>query len=154
MNDGFCVFTDHKNIRKVKVCINCERSVISDKPAYEIKANCTRNRKDDKVLNLINVEFKQTPIIEPKPNHPKPPKGIKKITNFLGAIAGFVADGMTTVTKEQYEERMNMCGSCEHLEKATCGVCKCYLPVKAKMRSQNCPLNKWPGDIQTTPIEH
>ena len=43
------------------------------------------------------------------------------------------------------EERMKICRECDkYLKKARiCGVCKCFMPMKIRMRSADCPLEKW-----------
>ena len=44
-----------------------------------------------------------------------------------------------------YNKRIETCKSCEHINKYDiCRICKCYLPIKARIDTENCPLNKWP----------
>lgn len=47
---------------------------------------------------------------------------------------------------EIYEERVNICASCEKLIKPTfqCSECGCFMKLKAKLHDAQCPLNKWP----------
>jgi len=50
-----------------------------------------------------------------------------------------------TVSDEQYHERTTICKSCikfDDLENK-CMECGCYIPAKAKMILDSCPLNKW-----------
>jgi hypothetical protein len=41
--------------------------------------------------------------------------------------------------------RMVVCRECEKFNKhlAQCKVCKCFMPVKTKIKSSKCPLGKW-----------
>ena len=48
------------------------------------------------------------------------------------------------LTKEQIEERMNLCKACDNFtEKQFCKICKCYMPLKIKVRRMECPIGKW-----------
>ena len=47
-------------------------------------------------------------------------------------------------TKEAYE-RTKVCESCDkYLKRAKiCGVCKCFIPAKSRLRYSDCPEGKW-----------
>ena len=47
------------------------------------------------------------------------------------------------VTKEEYEDRMKICKSCDNLVLGGCNICFCFMPLKAKFSSSSCPINKW-----------
>jgi hypothetical protein len=68
--------------------------------------------------------------------------------NLTKAVAGFVADGCRLLTGEQYDARMAVCRSCEFFaaDSRRCrhNDCGCFLAAKARMRSEQCPENKWP----------
>jgi len=38
-----------------------------------------------------------------------------------------------------YEQRLAVCGSCEHLLAGTCLLCGCYVELRAAMRKLVCP---------------
>ena len=44
-----------------------------------------------------------------------------------------------------YQSRISTCKSCEYLFKLTntCKKCGCFMSVKAKLTTSNCPMNKW-----------
>ncbi|MCQ2538752.1 MAG: DUF6171 family protein [Lachnospiraceae bacterium] len=44
--------------------------------------------------------------------------------------------------KEQYEERLKACVSCEKLLSGTCVVCGCYVEMRAAVRRNTCPAPK------------
>ena len=47
--------------------------------------------------------------------------------------------------KSFYQKRMEICQLCEHItDKKTCKICGCFLPLKTKIRSFGCPIDKWP----------
>jgi recombinational DNA repair protein RecR len=48
--------------------------------------------------------------------------------------------------KKTPEERMAICKKCPHLKKwKVCDICKCFMPLKTKIRWAECPLEdpKW-----------
>lgn len=42
-------------------------------------------------------------------------------------------------------ERLKVCESCDkYLKNAKiCGVCKCFMPMKTRLRMAKCPLGRW-----------
>ena len=90
------------------------------------------------------------------PSSPKPPEEPdhdnktelpplhRQFWNLAESIAGFVADGMQTVSKLQYEERLKICNDCPQRSDNRCLKCGCNLSLKARGRAMKCPLNKWP----------
>lgn len=67
-----------------------------------------------------------------------------RVFDFLQALAVFVADGCTTVTQEQYEERLTICQHCDYRAGNACSLCGCRLAIKARARAWECAANKWP----------
>ena len=53
-----------------------------------------------------------------------------------------------TVNDEVYAERVRTCKSCPaYMElENECSECGCYIPMKAKIVLDSCPLNKWTED--------
>jgi len=53
-----------------------------------------------------------------------------------------------TVSDEVYAERVTICKGCpEYLElQNECRNCGCYIPMKAKIILDSCPLGKWTED--------
>ena len=73
-----------------------------------------------------------------------------KVWEFLNALAVFVADGCTTVTREQYKQRLLICQHCEYRNGGACALCGCRLALKAQARAWLCPIEKW-TDISREP---
>jgi hypothetical protein len=40
--------------------------------------------------------------------------------------------------------RMRACISCDRLESKRCKECGCFVALKTKLATENCPLNRWP----------
>ncbi len=57
------------------------------------------------------------------------------------------------IPESLYQQRMGICRKCTHrltrivpiieAEIWQCGKCLCVLHIKARMRSQHCPIEKW-----------
>ena len=76
------------------------------------------------------------------------PSFFDQIKTFVKATANYVAKGCQNVTEEQYQERMNICQSCEHFKDNRCMKCGCKvggdIVAKARWSSEDCPIGKWP----------
>lgn len=92
-----------------------------------------------------------SPCPNPRPVNPgevtdarKPPPFHIKAWNLAAALTAFVADGLRTVTKEEYRERWRICDGCDERRGTKCLQCGCRLAWKATGRAFECPLDKWP----------
>lgn len=48
-------------------------------------------------------------------------------------------------TPEEIQLRLNICNSCSFLDKSgICSACGCGIDLKAKKRTSDCPIGKWP----------
>jgi hypothetical protein len=65
--------------------------------------------------------------------------------NLVASLASFVADGMRTVSKEQYQKRLEICDACGRRRGNRCTKCGCRLSLKARGRAFKCPMDYWPG---------
>ena len=67
------------------------------------------------------------------------PSFLRMVRNFVKDSAKFIAEGAPVCSKEEYEERMAICVSCEHFtEKKTCGLCGCNMPLKVGWKTSEC----------------
>lgn len=74
----------------------------------------------------------------------KPPSLPRQAWNLARSLADFVADGMHTVTADQYRQRLEICDACDRRRGNRCMECGCRLSLKARGRAFRCPLDKWP----------
>lgn len=75
---------------------------------------------------------------------PKLPNTLKMAANFAKAVADHVVQGGGTCSKDELEERLNVCSLCSHRVDDRCSVCGCFVAKKAALKTQPCPLGKWP----------
>jgi len=72
---------------------------------------------------------------------------LRKAMNFGSAVVRHAADFGRNVTAEVFEQRLSVCRSCPScdLQRMVCREkqCGCQLHMKARWRSENCPLGKW-----------
>ena len=75
-------------------------------------------------------------------------------------LAGFTWELLNYITKNEekvlfvsdqvYKKRVNICKSCDKFDELEnrCMECGCYVPAKAKIILDSCPLQKW--DVDST----
>lgn len=52
------------------------------------------------------------------------------------------------ISKEERQERIDICKSCEYLNKALmCEKCNCVMPLKTWIIGSSCPEGKWQAKI-------
>lgn len=68
----------------------------------------------------------------------------KKAWNLTTAVASFVADGFKTVDSTAYQNRLEICESCDRRKGWVCLECGCKIEIKARGRAWDCPLKQWP----------
>ncbi len=134
-----------------KTCVNCGRVILSKNSIDRLKANCTINRENDNSINLVNIQYgdvKSHDKIKPKER-----TLVETGLGFLKDTSKFILNGLPVLNDEDYTKRLEICNSCEFRKNHTCSICSCYLPIKARWKTTECPEKKWPGDSQTKPIE-
>lgn len=67
------------------------------------------------------------------------------LENYDPSIIKNNLEGVEQITDVDRNTRFKICQDCEELEKKwhTCGICKCWMPVKARLPGTKCPLGKW-----------
>ena len=83
-------------------------------------------------------------------NQPKPPTIKQMSKNFAKATAKWIKSGFETVTKSEFDERLEICRSCTFWdEKARLGMGKCNhegcgcSKGKLWLKTEKCPIQKW-----------
>jgi len=64
-------------------------------------------------------------------------------TNAFQAVKRITA---ITVDDEVHKKRVDVCMTCENYSNNIgqyCKICRCYVPVKTKLKNTTCPINKW-----------
>lgn len=52
-------------------------------------------------------------------------------------------DDEIKVEKPLYEERLSLCKECDLLADGMCRACGCYVELRAAIRKNGCPYDKW-----------
>lgn len=67
------------------------------------------------------------------------------LAKAIGSEAKAMAQGQPNLTSQQVAARLAVCASCDQLRSnRTCARCGCFVDAKARFRSQDCPLRRWP----------
>ncbi|WP_437202994.1 DUF6171 family protein [Planctomicrobium sp. SH664] len=69
--------------------------------------------------------------------------------NLASSLASFIADGARTVSPEEYQQRLEICDTCELRHGSRCLKCGCHLAVKAQGKAFHCPVGRWATTYQT-----
>jgi len=75
----------------------------------------------------------------------------KNLAEFTWELLNYITkneDKVLFVSDEVYKERTLICKSCDMYDELEnrCRECGCYVPAKAKIILDSCPLNKWGVD--------
>lgn len=70
----------------------------------------------------------------------------KRTWDLSNTLAAFVADGLTTVSADDYEVRLRTCDRCSSRFADVCLECGCFFALKARISVAECPLKKWPNE--------
>jgi hypothetical protein len=81
--------------------------------------------------------------------HPAPPGLLKRagsLAKAIGSETKAIVQGQPNLTAQQVAARLAVCTSCDQLRSnRACAKCGCFVDAKARFRSQDCPLRKWPA---------
>ena len=77
-------------------------------------------------------------------------KTVKRVRNIAIGLSGHAIEKMTGIAVMKYEftdDRIRACQKCEHNywrgRTLWCGICKCFVPGKARIADEKCPEGKW-----------
>lgn len=65
--------------------------------------------------------------------------------NMYDHIAGL--DETIKTSQPLYDKRLLVCKSCDLLNAGMCRACGCYVELRAAMKKNHCPYNKWVSDL-------
>ena len=73
------------------------------------------------------------------------PNFIEKVSKFTGSLARHIANGMAGVPDDILAHRLEMCRTCPLLVENQCSLCGCFVEIKTKWASEECPHTpkKW-----------
>ena len=95
--------------------------------------NC-KNKKKNKVVGSLPDKVQKMKIFK-----------VGYIKSFLRFLWSNILSGFKQVTHEQYYDRLAICRGCPFLdhESLRCTDCGCFIKVKAKFKTEDCPQNYW-----------
>ena len=71
----------------------------------------------------------------------------KNLAKFSWDLIKYLGNNQETLfaSDEIYRERLSICKSCDKYKELEneCAECGCYIPMKAKIILDSCPLEKW-----------
>lgn len=102
---------------------------------------------DSENYNKLIVKYRKIKIIkEPK----ETPSLAEMATNFAKAFSNWASEGFPIVSKQIFDERMEICSKCQFWsDDARGGLGKCNQPscgctkIKFWLATEQCPIGKW-----------
>jgi hypothetical protein len=127
----------------IAIPIDTLERVAAHKPAGYLEACIAAGTLENGVLHLDEASF--TSVRE---RFSTPSLG-QQAYSFGKAVASecrSISEGVDPVTDEAKSARLAICAGCEFFiaSETRCSKCGCKLTAKVAMRSQSCPLGKWP----------
>lgn len=104
-----------------------------------------KSKLDDLVCGRVAERLSKNP---PDLEMRKPPTVMKMMASLGKSAAVYAADGFTNATKQQHQERLEICNACEFWENESyfglgkCRKCGCS-GAKLWVASSKCPIGKW-----------
>lgn len=109
-----------------------------------------RDNPEWSVVYHVENNYGFTVISKDPADKPPLPSKITMGLNFTKAVAKHLVDGNTDVSEADYQKRLEVCTLCDLRNGEDCSKCGCPLLKKAKWRSEQCPLGKWPAITEPT----
>ena len=84
-------------------------------------------------------------------NYPSLFEQAKNLAGFSWEIMKYIHEHqgeVLFVSEDVYKERYSICKGCERFDEVEnkCMECGCYIPAKARVVLDSCPLEKWTAD--------
>ena len=81
----------------------------------------------------------------------KMPSFLDKVSSVIKDTKRWIFHGAESVTKEEFMRRTKICNECPHFihKSNTCGICGCWMEVKAKWKTSECPKRKWGNEADS-----
>lgn len=99
------------------------------------------------VISGMEVVLSETSIEELRAKYEPDHVGLAElIANFTKAIVKWMAAGLPVVSKPQFDQRLNTCGTCPEWTGLTCLKCGCT-GLKHWLATERCPLGKWESNL-------
>jgi hypothetical protein len=78
----------------------------------------------------------------------------KNLAGFTWELLNYITkneEKVLFVSDEVYKERVSICRTCDKYDELEnrCMECGCYIPGKAKIIIDSCPLEKWNADLNS-----
>jgi hypothetical protein len=83
--------------------------------------------------------------------YPSPLQQVKNLAGFSWEVMKYIHEHqgeILFVSEDVYKERYSTCKGCEKFDEMEnkCMECGCYIPGKARVILDSCPLGKWTAD--------
>jgi hypothetical protein len=138
LNLPSCEFRKCTDVDHHFVCLHNRVRVAGGRVTSEVCKNCTARILPAIPHSSSTTNTHSQTTRRSRPNH------AQRAWNLAASVRDFISDGCRTVSKDEFEERLKVCDSCEFRNANSCTQCGCRLNLKARGRAFRCPVNRWP----------
>jgi hypothetical protein len=68
---------------------------------------------------------------------------IETIASLAQTVNTWKNSGFEMSTPQESERRLNLCKSCDNYDDGRCEICHCYMTLKTKLKTAECPKKAW-----------
>lgn len=77
-----------------------------------------------------------------------------RVMSFAKAIVSAAAGGpVPVVPRDVWTERLEICKECDAFDAGRCRYCGCGMRTKSRLKSQDCPIGRWPLFEETESVD-
>jgi hypothetical protein len=117
-------------------------------PIVEASLSSRSEKQIAKRASSYRVGVEERRDAHAKSRKDAPPGLMKRASSLAKAIGSetkAIAKRQANLTPDQVAARLVACRTCDQLRpNRTCAKCGCFVDGKARFRTQDCPLGKWP----------
>lgn len=139
LTNGMLSQAGHAFIRELNAALPIVETSLATHGNDRIAIHAANYRNGVEARRSAHQEIRQTPT-------PGLLKRAGSLAKAIGSETKAITKGQPNLTARQVAARLAACGACDQLRSnRTCARCGCFVDAKARFRSQNCPLRKWPS---------
>ena len=136
--NGMLAPAAHSLIKALNAALPVVDMLLSTRPPKQIARRASSYRAGVEKRRASHSKTRKEPT----------PGLMKRASSFAKAIGSetkAIAHGKPNLTPDQVAARLATCRSCDQLRSnRTCAKCGCFVDAKARFRTQDCPMKKWP----------
>jgi hypothetical protein len=140
--NGMMSQAGHAFIRELNAGLPVVEATLAVHGGEKLEVRASDYRSEVEVRRSAHIQTRKTAT----PAAPGLLKRAGSLAKAIGAETKAIVQRQPNLTAQQVAARLAVCASCDQLRSnRSCARCGCFVDAKARFRSQDCPLRKWPA---------